>query len=250
VLPDADDETVVNAIVGAGFGAAGQRCMALSVLVLVGDASRVLDKVCRKAAQLRLGRGADAGVDVGPMISRGARARAVDIVAASERQGAKVLLDGRHALQDPALAKGNFLGPTVLLLSGTQEQVQQNPAYSEEIFGPVLTVVQVDSLEAAVKLLNANPYGNGCAIFTKSGAAARKFTMDVDVGQVGVNVPIPVPLPFFSFTGSKRSIQGDLNFYGKAGVHFFTKWKTVTSNWEYKEDDEARKRWGVSMPKM
>jgi len=248
VMPDADDETVVNAIVGAAFGAAGQRCMALSVVILVGDSQRVLDPIVAKAAKLVVGRGRDAGVDVGPMISPQAKQRALDLVRQGVKAGGKLLLDGTAIKMTGELAHGNFVGPTVIDIPFAS--CQTNPAYSNEIFGPVLSVVRVDTLDQAIALINANEYGNGTAIFTHSGGAARKFTMEVDVGQVGVNVPIPVPLPFFSFTGSKNSIRGDLNFYGKAGVHFYTKWKTVTTNWSYSTDTEERARWGVTMPKL
>ena len=193
--------------------------------------------------KLKVGAGHEAGVDVGPLISKDAKARAIDLVNRGVEQGAELLLDGTNVVVEK-YPNGNFVGPTVL---GNVKP--GNVAYDEEIFGPVLTLNTVDTLDDAINLTNSNPYGNGTAIFTQSGAAARKFQHEIDVGQVGINVPIPVPLPFFSFTGSRNSIRGDLNFYGKSGVHFYTQIKTITSNWAYDASKEAEK-YGTVMPTM
>jgi malonate-semialdehyde dehydrogenase (acetylating)/methylmalonate-semialdehyde dehydrogenase len=157
------------------------------------------------------------------------------------------MLDGRGVAVE-GFEHGNFIGPTIISLSEhghvDSNQTITNPSYTEEIFGPVLTVLTVPTLDDAIQLTNKNSYGNGCAIFTSSGAAARKYQFEIQAGQVGVNVPIPVPLPFFSFTGNKSSIRGAVNFYGKSGVHFFTQLKTVTTNWQYGKGDFG----GVVMP--
>jgi malonate-semialdehyde dehydrogenase (acetylating)/methylmalonate-semialdehyde dehydrogenase len=222
VLPDADREATIKALVGAGFGAAGQRCMALSVVILVGKAQEWLPDLVNEAKQLAVGGGFEVGVDVGPLISRESKKRVESIVDQAVAQGAIPALDGRNTIVS-GFENGNFVGPTILADVKTD-----NIAYQTEIFGPVLTVLEpVDTLEEAMAIINANPHGNGTAIFTASGAAARKFTQEIDVGQVGVNVPIPVPLPMFSFTGSRGSIRGDLHFYGKNGVQFYTQIKTV-----------------------
>ena len=184
----------------------------------------------------------------GPLISKDAAERAENIIQQSIDEGASCLLDGR-GVKVEGYESGNFIGPTVINLSDQQyvdlEEPIDNPAYTEEIFAPVLTVLTVPTLDDAISISNANPYGNGTAIFTTSGGAARKYQYEIEAGQVGINVPIPVPLPFFSFTGNKASIRGDVNFYGKSGVHFFTQLKTVTSNWQYAKGGDLG---GVTMP--
>ncbi len=183
--------------------------------------------------------------NTGPLISKEASERAERIIQSSIDEGATCRLDGRGVVVD-GFEEGNFLGPTVIdLKSVNPNETIKNSAYTEEIFAPVLTVMTVPTLDDAIKITNSNPYGNGCALFTSSGAAARKYQFEIEAGQVGINVPIPVPLPFFSFTGNKASIRGDLNFYGKAGVHFFTQLKTVTSNWQYQRGADLG---GVTMP--
>ncbi|CAM9631319.1 unnamed protein product [Discosporangium mesarthrocarpum] len=245
ILPDANREAAVNALVGAAFGAAGQRCMALSVAVLVGSTKDWADNIAQRAANLKVGPGFKEGTDVGPMISPEARQRAEQLIQEGITAGAQVLVDGR-GVSVPGFEKGNFLGPTILM--GTAEG---NPAYEEEIFGPVLYCVCVDTLQEAMDLINKCPYGNGTSIFTSSGAAARKFQKEIDVGQVGVNVPIPVPLPMFSFTGSRGSFKGDINFYGKQGVHFYTRTKTITSSWHFGEDQpKASAKVSTTMPTL
>ncbi|KRZ06272.1 putative methylmalonate-semialdehyde dehydrogenase [acylating], mitochondrial [Trichinella zimbabwensis] len=228
ILPDADPEHTINQLVAAAFGAAGQRCMALSVAVFVGSARHWIPNLVRCAKMVRVGSGDNPNVDMGPLISEDAKRRILACINRAEEQGATVLLDGRHLIVQ-GYEKGNFIGPTILAdVKPTME------CYKSEIFGPVLCVITVSSLQEALELINANRFGNGTSIFTGSGWSARKFVHEVDVGQVGINVPIPVPLPMFSFTGSRASFYGDLNFYGKAGVNFFTQLKTVTQLWREK----------------
>ncbi|WP_413793923.1 MULTISPECIES: CoA-acylating methylmalonate-semialdehyde dehydrogenase [unclassified Pseudomonas] len=225
VLPDANREQTLNALVGAGFGAAGQRCMATSVVVLVGAAKQWLPELKALAQKLKVNAGSEPGTDVGPVISKRAKARILELIESGVQQGAKLELDGRD-IRVPGFEQGNFVGPT--LFSGVTTDMR---IYTEEIFGPVLVVLEVDTLDQAIALVNANPFGNGTGLFTQSGAAARKFQSEIDVGQVGINIPIPVPVPFFSFTGSRGSKLGDLGPYGKQVVQFYTQTKTVTARW-------------------
>jgi malonate-semialdehyde dehydrogenase (acetylating)/methylmalonate-semialdehyde dehydrogenase len=228
IMPDADKESTLNALVGAAFGAAGQRCMALSTVIFVGETKEWVHELVEKAKKLRVGAGIDATTDVGPVITPESKARVEYLIQAGVEDGAKLLLDGR-GVKVPSYPKGNFVGPSLLM--GVDKK---NRAYTEEIFGPVLVCLAVDTLEEAIEFTNASQYGNGCAIFTQCGASARKYQHEIDVGQVGINVPIPVPLPYFSFTGSRGSIRGDVHFYGKQGAQFFTQIKTITANWDYK----------------
>ena len=225
VLPDANREQTLNALVGAGFGAAGQRCMATSVVVLVGAAKQWLPELKALAQKLKVNAGSEPGTDVGPVISKRAKARILELIESGVKEGAKLELDGR-GISVPGFEQGNFVGPT--LFSGVTTEMR---IYNEEIFGPVLVVLEVDTLDQAIALVNANPFGNGTGLFTQSGAAARKFQSEIDVGQVGINIPIPVPVPFFSFTGSRGSKLGDLGPYGKQVVQFYTQTKTVTARW-------------------
>eukprot|EP00633_Aureoumbra_lagunensis_P008429 CAMPEP_0197319042 /NCGR_PEP_ID=MMETSP0891-20130614/53177_1 /TAXON_ID=44058 ORGANISM="Aureoumbra lagunensis, Strain CCMP1510" /NCGR_SAMPLE_ID=MMETSP0891 /ASSEMBLY_ACC=CAM_ASM_000534 /LENGTH=489 /DNA_ID=CAMNT_0042809765 /DNA_START=173 /DNA_END=1642 /DNA_ORIENTATION=- len=239
ILPDADKEKTLDALVAASMGAAGQRCMALSVAVFVGNSSEWIPELAQRCARLKVGDGADPNSDVGPMISPESKSRAVNLIGQALNKGAKIELDGRNY-------SGNFLGPTVLSQVSTD-----SPAYLHELFAPVLSCTCVETLDEAIALVNANPTGNGTAIFTNSGASARLFQREIDVGQVGINVPIPVPLPFFSFTGSRASIRGDLHFYGKQGVTFYTQTKTITSNWRTLHHDESpSKSPSTAMPIM
>lgn len=224
VMPDANREQALNQLVGAAFGAAGQRCMATTVAVLVGAAREWVPELVAKAQGLRVGAGKD-NPDVGPMISCAARQRALNLVAQGLEQGAVLELDGR-GVQVDGYPNGNFFGPTIL--SGVKPGMA---VYDQEIFGPVLVLTEADSLDEAIELINSNPNGNGTAIFTQNGAVARKFQEDIDVGQVGINVPIPVPVPLFSFTGSRGSKLGDLGPYGKQVVMFYTQTKTITQRW-------------------
>ena len=225
VLADANREQALNALVGAGFGAAGQRCMATSVVVLVGAAKQWLPDLKALAQKLTVNAGNEPGTDVGPVISKKAKARILDLIESGIKEGAKLELDGRD-IKVPGYEQGNFVGPT--LFSGVTTDMQ---IYTQEIFGPVLVVLEVETLDQAIALVNANPFGNGTGLFTQSGAAARKFQTEIDVGQVGINIPIPVPVPFFSFTGSRGSKLGDLGPYGKQVVQFYTQTKTVTARW-------------------
>ena len=202
--------------------------MALSVVILVGDledGKSWVQEIVDEAKKLTVGNGFDEGVDVGPLISKDATERAETIIQQSIDDGAKAALDGRGVTVE-GYEKGNFLGPTVINLSHEEytnpNEKITNAAFTEEIFAPVLTVLTVPTLDDAISISNQNAYGNGTAIFTTSGGAARKYQYEIEAGQVGINVPIPVPLPFFSFTGNKASIRGDVNFYGKSGVIFFT----------------------------
>ncbi|NBA96543.1 CoA-acylating methylmalonate-semialdehyde dehydrogenase [Pseudomonas sp. R5(2019)] len=225
VLPDANRVQALNALVGAGFGAAGQRCMATSVVVLVGAAREWLPDLKALASKLTVNAGSEPGTDVGPVISKRAKDRILGLIENGVKEGAKLELDGR-GVKVPGFEEGNFVGPT--LFSGVTTDMQ---IYTQEIFGPVLVVLEVDTLDEAIALVNRNPFGNGTGLFTQSGAAARKFQNEIDVGQVGINIPIPVPVPFFSFTGSRGSKLGDLGPYGKQVVQFYTQTKTVTSRW-------------------
>ncbi|KZV38039.1 methylmalonate-semialdehyde dehydrogenase [Dorcoceras hygrometricum] len=226
VMPDANVDATLNALVAAGFGAAGQRCMALSTIVFVGGSKLWEEKLVERAKALKVNTGTDPEADLGPVISKQAKDRICKLVQSGVENGARLLLDGR-AIKVPGYEQGNFIGPTILA-----DVTADMECYKEEIFGPVLICMQADSIEQAIKIVNENKYGNGAAIFTSSGIAARRFQNEIEAGQVGINVPIPVPLPFFSFTGSKASFAGDLNFYGKAGVQFYTQIKTVTQQWK------------------
>ena len=225
ILPDANKDQTLNALAGAAFGAAGQRCMALSVVVLVGEAQKWIPELVEKTKTLKVSAGTEKGTDVGPLISCAALSRVEGLIERGIAEGAKLELDGRK----PTVAgyeKGNFVGPTIF--SGVKPGMS---IYDQEVFGPVLAIVAADDLDQAIEFINANPNGNGTAIFTQSGAAARKFQEDIDVGQVGINLPVPVPVPLFSFTGSRASKLGDLGPYGKQVVMFYTQTKTVTQRW-------------------
>jgi len=225
VMPDASKEHALNALVGATFGAAGQRCMATSVTVLVGDAQKWIPDIVAKAKTLKVNAGTEKGADLGPVVSKNAKNRILGLIEDGIEEGAKLELDGR-AIKVNGYDKGNFIGPTIFSAVTPSMKI-----YTTEIFGPVMVIVGVNTLAEAIELVNANPFGNGTGIFTQSGAAARKFQTEIDVGQVGINVPIPVPVPFFSFTGSRGSKLGDLGPYGKQVVQFYTQTKTVTTRW-------------------
>jgi malonate-semialdehyde dehydrogenase (acetylating) / methylmalonate-semialdehyde dehydrogenase len=225
VMPDAHKEHSLNALVGATFGAAGQRCMATSVTVLVGEAQRWIPDIVAKAKTLKVNAGSEKGADLGPVISRKAKHRILGLLEDGIKEGAKLELDGR-GIKVAGFENGNFIGPTIF--SGVTPAMK---IYTTEIFGPVMVIVSVATLSDAIELINKNPFGNGTGIFTQSGAAARKFQSEIDVGQVGINVPIPVPVPSFSFTGSRGSKLGDLGPYGKQVIQFYTQTKTITSRW-------------------
>ena len=230
VMPDAPREQTLANLVGAAFGAAGQRCMAVSVVVLVGEANSWVPDLVAKARSLKVGAGHETGTDVGPLISCQALDRVSGLIERGVSEGATLELDGRNVQVD-RYERGNFVGPT--LFTGVTPEMT---LYREELFGPVLCVMQAATLDEAIALINANPNGNGVALFTRSGAAARRFQEDIDVGQVGINVPIPVPVPLFSFSGSRASKLGDLGPYGKQAVLFYTQTKTITTRWPDEQD--------------
>ncbi|SLM40073.1 methylmalonate-semialdehyde dehydrogenase [Lasallia pustulata] len=227
VLPDCDKNQALDAIAGAAFGAAGQRCMALSTVVMVGETKAWLPEIVERAKQLNMNGGFEEGADLGPLISPQSKDRIGKLIASAEEEGATILLDGRGQKPEK-YPNGNWIGPTVIA-----DVKPHMKCYTEEIFGPVLVCMNVPTIDEAIELINANEYGNGVSIFTRSGSIAARFQKDVEAGQVGVNVPIPVPLPMFSFTGNKRSVAGGgaSNFYGKSGLNFYTQTKTVTSLW-------------------
>ncbi|HBO0349217.1 TPA: CoA-acylating methylmalonate-semialdehyde dehydrogenase [Pseudomonas aeruginosa] len=230
VLPDAHKQQTLNNLLGASFGAAGQRCMALPVVILVGEAQTWLPDLVERAKTLKVNAGVEPGTDIGPVVSCAALDRISGLIATGIEEGAQLVLDGRNP-SVPGYQDGNFVGPTIF--SGVTTEMT---IYREEIFGPVLCVVNAATLDEAIAFINANPNGNGTALFTRSGAAARHFQEEIDVGQVGINVPIPVPVPLFSFSGSRASKLGDLGPYGKQVVLFYTQTKTITQRW-FDEDD-------------
>ncbi|MDD2126981.1 CoA-acylating methylmalonate-semialdehyde dehydrogenase [Pseudomonas monteilii] len=230
VMPDANKQQTLNNLLGAAFGAAGQRCMALPVVILVGESQQWLPELVEKAKTLKISGGTEAGTDIGPVVSCAALDRISGLIAKGEAEGARLVLDGRNP-QISGYEKGNFVGPTIFTDVTTEMTI-----YREEIFGPVLCILNAATLDDAIELINSNPNGNGTAIFTRSGAAARHFQEEIDVGQVGINVPIPVPVPLFSFSGSRASKLGDLGPYGKQVILFYTQTKTVTQRW-FDEDE-------------
>jgi malonate-semialdehyde dehydrogenase (acetylating)/methylmalonate-semialdehyde dehydrogenase len=225
VLPDADLDDVADAAVSSGFGSAGERCMAISVVVAVdpvGD--ELVSRIASRMSSLRTGDGRR-GSDMGPLVTGEHRDKVASYVAAGESSGATLVVDGRSVSPDGA-SGGFWLGPTLF------DHVRPGMSiYDEEIFGPVLSVVRAASYDEALEIVNANPYGNGTAIFTADGGAARRFEREVEVGMIGVNVPIPVPMAYYSFGGWKSSLFGDTHAHGTEGIHFFTRGKVVTSRW-------------------
>ncbi len=243
VMPDADMDNAVNQLVGAAFGSSGERCMALSVAVAVGDAAAdaLVSKMTTAMQNLKVGAFCDSGNDFGPVITRAHQQKVVGYIDSAEADGAEVVVDGRNPMVD-GYAEGFFVGGT--LLDRVTPEMQ---SYQEEIFGPVLQVVRVNSMEEAMTLINDHEYGNGTCIFTRDGEAARYFSDNIQVGMVGINVPLPVPVAYHSFGGWKRSLFGDLHAYGPDAVRFYTKRKTITQRWP-----SAGVREGVSfsMPTM
>lgn len=226
VLPDADMDLAADAAVSAGFGSAGERCMAISVVICVGDAAdRLLPKVRERIAELKVAPGLEPGAEMGPLITAAHRDRVVGYIESGIEEGADLVCDGRD-LSVEGHEEGFFVGPTLF------DQVKPDMTiYRDEIFGPVLSVVRSEHFEDAIGLINDNPYGNGTAIFTNDGGAARKFQSEIEVGMVGINVPIPVPLSFYSFGGWKDSIFGSHAIYGPDGVHFYTRQKVIIGRW-------------------
>ncbi|KAK5298289.1 aldehyde dehydrogenase (NADP(+)) ald6 [Exophiala xenobiotica] len=242
VLPDCNKNHALNAITGAAFGAAGQRCMALSTLVMIGETKDWVPEIAERAKQLSMNGGFEEGADLGPLISPQSKKRVEDLIQTAEDEGATILLDGRGQKPEK-YPNGNWIGPTII--ANVKPHMK---CYTEEIFGPVLVCLNVNTTEEAIDLINSNPYGNGAAVFTRSGATAALFQKELEAGQIGINVPIPVPLPMFSFTGNKKSVAGTgmSNFYGKDGLRFYTQWKTVTSLWRAEDALATEKQ--VAMP--
>ncbi|WP_100639135.1 CoA-acylating methylmalonate-semialdehyde dehydrogenase [Marinobacter salexigens] len=227
VMPDADLDNVVNSLLGAAFGSSGERCMALSVAVAVGDdiADRLVERMQAEIQTLKVGAYSDTQNDFGPVITRQHQQKVVAYIDSAEEQGATVVVDGRQ-LQPKGYEEGFFVGATLI-----DRVTPEMTSYKEEIFGPVLQVVRVQSMEQAMQLINDHEYGNGTCIYTRDGEASRYFSDHILVGMVGVNVPLPVPVAYHSFGGWKRSLFGDLNAYGPDGVRFYTRRKTITQRW-------------------
>ncbi|MED6132083.1 Methylmalonate-semialdehyde dehydrogenase [acylating], mitochondrial [Stylosanthes scabra] len=225
VMPDACLDATLDALVSAGFRAAGERCMALNTVIFVGGSTPWEEELVQRAKALRVNAGTDPDADLGPVISKEAKDRICGLVQNAVENGARLLLDGRHIVV-PGCEKGNFVGPTILCDVSTNME-----CYKEEIFGPVLLCMQADNLDEAISIINKNRYGNGASVFTKSGIVARKFQHEIDAVLVGINVPVPIPLPFSS-NDSKASFAGDFNFCGKTGVQFYTKIKKVAQKWK------------------
>ncbi|MBS3940820.1 MAG: CoA-acylating methylmalonate-semialdehyde dehydrogenase, partial [Actinobacteria bacterium] len=230
VLPDADVDLAADAAVSAAYGSAGERCMAISAVVAVGDVGdRLVPAIAERMAGLTVGPGTDPTSEMGPLVTREHRDRVAGYVVTGADEGAEVVVDGRDLVVDGA-EEGFWLGPCLL------DRVTPDMAvYRDEIFGPVLSVVRADSHDEAIALVNANPYGNGTAVFTGSGAAARRYQHEIEVGMVGINVPIPVPMAYYSFGGWKDSLFGDTHVHGPEGVHFYTRGKVVTARWPDQE---------------
>jgi malonate-semialdehyde dehydrogenase (acetylating)/methylmalonate-semialdehyde dehydrogenase len=234
VLPDASLDFTADAIMGAAYGSAGERCMAISTVVAVGNvADALVAKLKEKAEKLVVGPGDKKGVDMGPVISAQHRDKIVGYIDSGVAQGARLITDGR-GIKVPGHEKGFFIGPTLFDNVNTEMTI-----YREEIFGPVLIVLRVASFDEAINLVNSNQYANGTAIFTSSGAAARRFQNEIEVGMVGINVPIPVPMAFFSFGGWKASLFGDLHMHGMEGVYFYTRTKAITTRWPEQAEHSA-----------
>ncbi|MDP9221354.1 MAG: CoA-acylating methylmalonate-semialdehyde dehydrogenase [Actinomycetota bacterium] len=234
ILPDADMDFASDHLSAAAFGSAGERCMAISAAVVVGEAAEpLMDVLVRKAQAVKVGSGRDPQSEMGPVVTAAARDRIVDLIGTGEKQGARLAVDGR-GISIPGFEDGFFVGPTVI-----DEVTTDMDVYNEEIFGPVLSVVRADDVDSAINLINANPYGNGTAIFTSSGEAARRFQRGVNVGMIGINVPIPVPMAYYSFGGWKDSLFGDKHVHGPEGVSFYTRGKVITSRWPHVEHASA-----------
>jgi malonate-semialdehyde dehydrogenase (acetylating)/methylmalonate-semialdehyde dehydrogenase len=241
VMPDADMDFATEAIIGAAYGSAGERCMAVSAVVAVGDAADpIRDRLAARAHRIRTGPGHALDIEMGPVITCAARDRIMGLIDKGVAEGAALVLDGRKPVV-PGHESGFFVGPTLF-----DHVTPQMTIYREEIFGPVLIIARTDSLAAAIDLINANPYANGAALFTRSGHAARRFQEDVEIGMVGINVPIPVPMAFYSFGGWRNSLFGDLHVHGMDGVRFYTRGKAITARWP----DDGSAAPGFHMPTM
>ena len=225
VLPDANIDFAADHLAAAAFGSAGERCMAISAAIVVGHGADVVEAVSERARALKVGSGRDSASEMGPVITRAAQERIQALIGTGAAQGARIAVDGRD-LSVAGFESGFFVGPTVI-----DEVTTKMDVYREEIFGPVLSVLRAGTVEEAIALVNANPYGNGTAIFTSSGQAARQFQRGVKVGMIGINVPVPVPVAFYSFGGWKDSLFGDKHVHGAEGVSFYTRAKVVTARW-------------------
>jgi malonate-semialdehyde dehydrogenase (acetylating)/methylmalonate-semialdehyde dehydrogenase len=226
VLPDADLDLTVESLTGAAYGSAGERCMAVSIVVAVGDvADTLVGRLCERARRIVVGPSAQPGVEMGPLVTSAHRDRVRGYIDAGVQEGASLVVDGRSVAVS-GYESGYFLGPTLF-----DRVTPAMSIYRDEIFGPVLSVVRVETFDEAMALVNANPYGNGAAIFTRSGGAARRFETEIEAGMVGINVAIPIPMAFFSFGGWKQSLFGDLHMHGREGVSFYTRTKSVTTRW-------------------
>uniref|UniRef100_A0A2C9KRM7 Aldehyde dehydrogenase domain-containing protein n=1 Tax=Biomphalaria glabrata TaxID=6526 RepID=A0A2C9KRM7_BIOGL len=202
-----------------------QRCMALTTAILVGETRSWVNDIVERAKKFQVNAGWKQGAEIGPVISKASKERCLKLIDSAKKEGANVALDGSDHVVS-GFENGNFVGATIIA-----NVKPHMTCYKEEIFGPVLILMEAKDLDEAIDILNKNPYGNGAAVFTANGAVARKFLNEVENGHIGINVPVPIPLPMFSFTGSRGSFRGDLNYYGKAGVQFYTQWKTVTQHW-------------------
>ena len=241
IMPDADRNSTLNALVGSSVGAAGQRCMAISVAVFVGESSAWVEELAERMATVRPGAWNDSGAAYGPIISRTAHQRVLGLIEKGKEEGATCLLDGSDVVVD-GLPDGNWVGPTLF-----SDVTPEMSIYREEIFGPVLCCMSVDTLDEAIELINRLEVGNGTSIFTSSGGAARKYQHEILVGQVGINIPIPVPLPMFSFTGWRGSFRGDLHAYGKQAVRFYTETKTITAKWTHTESTSKQPNMSINL---
>jgi malonate-semialdehyde dehydrogenase (acetylating)/methylmalonate-semialdehyde dehydrogenase len=226
VLPDADLDLAADSAVSAAYGSTGQRCMAVSVVVAVGNvADALVPRLRERLARLKVGAGHDPGAEMGPLVTGEHRARVASYVARGEAEGAELVVDGRD-VRVPGHDHGFFLGPCLF------DHVRPDMTiYTDEIFGPVLGIVRAASYDEALAIVGASPYANGVAVFTNDGGAARRFQNEVQVGMVGINVPIPVPMAYYSFGGWKQSLFGDAHVHGREGVHFYTRGKVVTARW-------------------
>jgi malonate-semialdehyde dehydrogenase (acetylating)/methylmalonate-semialdehyde dehydrogenase len=241
VMPDADLDFTANHLTAAGFGSAGQRCMAISITVAVGDvAEPLIAKLREKADEIKVGPGSDPGNDMGPVVTAEAKDRIVGYIGRGSEAGATAVVDGREREFDSG---GFFVGPTLF-----DHVTPEMDIYTDEIFGPVLGVVRVDTLDEAIELINANSYANGTAIFTSSGQAARIFQRKVQVGMIGVNIPIPVPMAFYSFGGWKDSLFGDHHIHGPEGIRFYTRGKAITTRWPQEAQDPGHHRGHMHFP--
>lgn len=242
VMPDADLDFTVDALISSGYGSAGERCMAISTVIAVGGIADVLvERLREQAATIKVGPGGQQGIDMGPLITGEHRDKVRGYIERGVKEGAKLVVDGRR-LKVAGSENGFFLGPTLF-----DRVTADMTIYKDEIFGPVLIVLRVESLDEAIALINRNPFGNGVAIFTGSGAAARRFERDIEVAMVGVNVPIPVPMAFFSFGGWKASFYGDRHVHGMEGVQFYTRSKVVTTRWPHSDEKHSAT---LAMPTM